>query len=166
VIRCLIVKRKLDKLSVTLGKLLAARGMQGCLQEYRVGRAWRGAVGTVIARHAQPASIRRGRLTVIVDSPAWMQQLSLLKPEIIEKLNTGLGAQAIRDIMLTLGEVAAEDGAGATAVPDAALSAEERERIANSVRDITDETVRGAVQRLFEKDRLSRKKNRGGPDRG
>ncbi len=97
--------RKLDRLSHTLGSMLKARGLGSRLDEYRVFGQWEKSVGPVIARHAQPQTVRGKKLTLVVDSPAWMQQLSLLKPQIVEKVNRNLGKETIKDIMLRLGEV-------------------------------------------------------------
>ena len=153
------MKRTLDKLSVTLGKVLAARGLQGGLQEYRIARAWPAAVGSVIAKHAQPGRFKSGKLTLVVDSPAWMQQLVLIKPEIIGKLNDRLAAKLVRDILLTIGDVGEPPGGGHEGEEQqaAALSADEQELIRNSVSTISDESVRAALQRVFEKDRLRKK---------
>ena len=49
--------------------------------------------------------LRGKKLFLAVDSPAWMQQLSLLKPEIIEKVNAALGKEAVKEITLNIGEV-------------------------------------------------------------
>jgi hypothetical protein len=150
--------RKLDRLSMTLGKILKNRGFQGRLHEYRVFGHWERCVGAMIARHAQPQSIRGGRLLLIVDSPAWMQQLTLLKPEVIEKLNRSLGSAAIRDITLKLGEIL-EDHERMTEESEAtALSPGERATIEQYVAEIADGATRDAIRRVIEKDFLSRKK--------
>lgn len=153
--------RKLDKLSVTLGKILTARGMQGRLHEYRIMQTWPGAVGPAIARHAQPAAIRGGKLTLIVDSPAWMQQLALLKPELIAKLNGRLGRETVRDIILKFGEVERRgDEPPAREADAAALTGEEKEKIGACVRGIGDQDVRDALRRLLEKDELRKKRKK------
>ena len=153
--------RKLDRLSQTLDKLLKARGFQGRLHEYRIFGHWEQTVGAVIARHAQPQQVRGGKLSLIVDSPAWMQQLSLLKPEIIAKLNKRLGREAIKDITLKLGEieVSHEQPLEQETAP-LPLDPEERARIAQLVGEISDEATRDAVRRVIEKDFRNRKKKK------
>ena len=95
---------------------------------------------------------------LIVDSPAWMQQLTLLKPEVIEKLNRSLGSAAIRDITLKLGEIL-EDHERMTEEAEAtALSPGERATIEQYVAEIADVATRDAIRRVIEKDFLSRKK--------
>jgi predicted nucleic acid-binding Zn ribbon protein len=151
------MRAKLDKLSDTLVKMLQARGMEGRLREYRVFGQWDRAVGAVIARHAQPFSLRGKKMTLIVDSPAWMQQLSLLKPEIIEKVNRRLGHNAIRDITLKLGEVVPRGEASEELSVPADLNRDEREKIEHTLQEIPDAEIREAVRRVMEKDFLSKK---------
>jgi predicted nucleic acid-binding Zn ribbon protein len=155
--------RTMDKLAKTLGKILKARGMQARLHEYRIGNQWDRTVGPAIARHAQPQGLRAGKLALVVDSPAWMQQLSLMKPELIEKLNRDLGRETVKDITLKLGEVASGNKSSPEEeLPRPALSAEEREKIEGSVKDIAEPSIREAIRRLFEKDVQSRKRTDAG----
>ena len=152
--------RKLDRLSHTLGSMLKARGLGSRLDEYRVFGQWEKSVGPVIARHAQPQIVRGKKLTLIVDSTAWMQQLSLLKPEIIEKVNRNLGKETIKDIMLRLGEVESRKQASEDPPVRTVLSQDEREKIEDYVREIGDADTREAVRRVIEKDFLNRKRDK------
>ncbi len=52
-----------------------------------VQRAWRGAVGAVIAEEAQPTSERGGVVTVSCSASVWAQELDLMAPAILERLN-------------------------------------------------------------------------------
>jgi hypothetical protein len=154
--------RKIDKLSVTIDKILKSRGMQSRLQEYRISGQWARTVGLAIARHAQPLTLRGGRLVLIVDSPAWMQQLSLMRPEIIEKLNHNVGAQTVREITLKLGEIASSpmQSPAGERIP-AEITPEERQRIEQSLHVIDDDDIRDAIKRMIEKDLLRKKGDAG-----
>jgi hypothetical protein len=144
--------RTIDKLSATIDKILKARGMQSRLPEYRISSQWAGTVGSAIARHAQPRTLRRGKLLLIVDSPAWLQQLSLMKPEIIGKLNSRLGAETIRDITLKLGELASSPMQSPEREdPPAVITQAEREMIDQSVHDVGDDELKEAIKRMIEK---------------
>jgi hypothetical protein len=135
--------------------------MTGRLSEYRILGQWERTVGGVIASHARPVSVRGSRLFLAVDSPAWMQQLSLLKPEIIEKVNRGLGRKdAIREIALNLGEVTASQRFSPPRTVPYELSAEEQNKIAGLTAEIRDPEVREALRRLIEKDFLRKKEKR------
>lgn len=151
--------KKIERLSTTLLKVLKAQGMEGRLSEYRIVGQWEQAVGAAIARHAQPVAVRAKKLVLVVDSPAWMQQLSLMKPEIMEKLNQGLGRDGIKDITLKLGEVAVSEKLSEAPSHTAVLSADDREKIDNVVREITDPGIRESVRHVMEKDCLSRNRD-------
>ncbi len=152
--------KKPEKLSSTLGNMLKVRGLQGRLSEYRILGQWEETVGMVIARHARPQSVRGKKLLLLVDSPAWMQQLSLLKPEIIEKVNRGLGRKALVDITLKLADIAPADLPVEVPPVPALLDAEEIEKIEHYVREIQDPEMRAVVKRVIEKDFLSKKRER------
>ncbi len=136
--------------------------MQSRLYEYRIFSEWERAVGQAIARHARPASLRGSRLMLVVDSTAWMQQLSLMKPEIKEKLNANLGRESVREITLRIGEVATPDRQAPSEEENtAALSPEEREKIEQYVHAIGDNDMREMLKRVIVKD-LTRKKSKTG----
>jgi hypothetical protein len=148
---------KMDRLSAPLGKLLKACGLGSGLHEYRIFGQWEKSVGAVIARHAQPQSLRGKKLTLIVDSPAWMQQLSLLKPEIVEKVNHHLGKGVVKDITLKLGEVEFRGQPVEEPPVLNVLDRDDREKIETYVRGIGDADTREAIRRVIEKDFLNKK---------
>ena len=152
--------KRLDRLSYTLGSMLKARGLGSRLSEYRVFGQWEKSVGPVIARHAQPQAVRGKKLTLVVDSPAWMQQLSLLKPEIVEKVNRTLGKETIKDITLRLGEIESRERPAEEPPVRTVLGQDEREKIEDYVRGVSDPAIKEAISRVIEKDFLSRKRDR------
>lgn len=150
--------RKIEKLSAVLEKILASRGMGARLREYRVFGQWEKIVGRGIARHARPLALRGRKLSVAVDSSAWMQQLAMLKPEIIGRLNEALGKEAVQSMTLTLGEVGLLPGQTEEPRPAVNLSPEELGRIEDVVKDIKDADIRGALRHLMEMDRANKKR--------
>jgi predicted nucleic acid-binding Zn ribbon protein len=52
-----------------------------------VQRAWAGAVGSTIAAEATPTSERGGIVTVSCSASVWAQELDLMSPVILERLN-------------------------------------------------------------------------------
>jgi hypothetical protein len=150
---------KVERLSFTIEKILNDRGWGAKLKEYRVFSLWQKAVGPGIARHAQPASIRGKRLTVMVDSSAWMQQLSLLKPEILNRVNDRLGPDGIESITLKFGELERADEHPEEFQPAAGkLEAGELKRIEECIAGIKDPQTRDALKQVMEKDLLSKKR--------
>lgn len=55
-----------------------------------VQRAWPIAVGPAIAQEAQPTGERSGVVTVSCSASVWAQELDLMAPAIIERLNHAL----------------------------------------------------------------------------
>lgn len=53
----------------------------------RVQRCWGEAVGESIAAHAQPTRERGGVLTVSCSAAVWAQELDLMGPIVLERLN-------------------------------------------------------------------------------
>jgi predicted nucleic acid-binding Zn ribbon protein len=60
-----------------------------------VQRVWPAAVGAGIAAEAQPTSERAGVLLVSCSASVWAQELDLMAPMILDRLNEALGAQRI-----------------------------------------------------------------------
>jgi len=55
-----------------------------------VQRVWSGAVGVAIAGEAQPTGERGGVVTVSCSASVWAQELDLMAPAILERLNSAL----------------------------------------------------------------------------
>lgn len=79
-------------------------GLEQRLQQSQVFHLWRDIVGSDIARHAQPVSLRNGLLIVAVDHPVWLQELSRYhKPLILQRVHERVGKKAVRDIAFRIG---------------------------------------------------------------
>jgi predicted nucleic acid-binding Zn ribbon protein len=60
-----------------------------------VQRVWPSTVGETIAEAAQPTAERGGVLTVSCGAAVWAQELDLMAPAIIERLNAALSSGGI-----------------------------------------------------------------------
>jgi len=60
-----------------------------------VQRAWPAVVGETIAAEATPTADRAGTLTITCRSAVWAQELDLMGPELVVRLNTALGREAV-----------------------------------------------------------------------
>ena len=56
------------------------------------------AAGPAIAAAARPTGERAGVLTVRCEAAVWAQELELIAPELIPRLNAALGGEAIREL--------------------------------------------------------------------
>lgn len=151
---------KMQKFTSVLSTILKSHGLSGRLQEYRVVAQWPALAGPVLARHAQPGGLRGKKLQLIVDSPAWMHQLSLMKPELIARINEDLGTEIVKEISLKLGDIPSNEVRQASARPLRELTPEEQQKIDQDISSIHDSEVREMVRRVIAKDILTKKGQR------
>jgi predicted nucleic acid-binding Zn ribbon protein len=64
----------------------------------RVQEKWERVLGPAIAGSARPTAERDGVLTVICEAAVWAQELDLMGPELIGRLNAELGEDALRQL--------------------------------------------------------------------
>jgi predicted nucleic acid-binding Zn ribbon protein len=81
-------------------------GFQSKLFEARLQERWPSIAGETIAGHTRPEMIRFKRLYLLVENSVWLQQLTFLKPGLIDKINTAAGKPIVADIILRVGEIA------------------------------------------------------------
>ena len=71
----------------------------------RVQGAWEEVAGPVVAAEAAPVSERAGTVTVACRSGVWAQELELLGPDLLERLNGAIehpaGAPPLRGLRFT-----------------------------------------------------------------
>lgn len=93
--------------TVSLGsvvpRVLQDLGLGAAAAVADLAERWETLVGAEVAAHCRPIAMRGSRLEIQVDSSVWMQQLQLLRPEILARLRAGLGDGAPQDLWLRLG---------------------------------------------------------------
>lgn len=75
------------------------------LREAEIWRIWAEVVGVAVASRAQPLRIINGTLTVAVSSAPWIQELRFMTGMMKEKLNSRLGGEVVREIVLKAGKI-------------------------------------------------------------
>ena len=81
----------LDRLSRRLG------GPSSAVLRTIFGR-WEELVGTAVAAHVRPVSLRGTVLVVAADAPAWATQMAWLGPDLARKVNEELGVSAVTSV--------------------------------------------------------------------
>ncbi len=84
--------------SETLDRLATERGWNTELSVGGVIGRWREVVGDQVADHCTPETYDDGVLTVRTDSTAWATNLKLLVPELLGRLATELGPDAVSEV--------------------------------------------------------------------
>lgn len=150
--------KKIDPVGEVMSRFFHERGLDTRLRRYRAWQVWAQVVGPQIAAHARPARMRGDTLEVWVDQAVWMQQLQLLKPKLISRLNAAIGEPLIRDLYLCRGR----PFDGAEAGPSAAkprelrwkktkLTEEENNRIEQTIAPLGDPELRHRLRELIRR---------------
>jgi len=148
-------KSQIQLVGALLENLFRQRGLDEKRREYKAWLVWEEAVGPQIAARAKPIRIREGVLEVRVDHPVWMQQLQLMKPKILTRLNALLGEEVIDDLFLRRG--AHKPPEPPPPVPEeidwqsASLTEEDRQEIHQTVMTLSDPEVRKSLKDLLTK---------------
>lgn len=136
-----------------LDQLVQGLGMGEKLEQYRAFIVWAEVVGPQVAARTAPLRIRGDILEVRVDQAVWMQQLQLLKPKILTRLNERLGQETISDIFWRQGALTgllpSEPTVGAPNLPP--LDPDDAARIEATLAPLTSEEVRAPLRRLLNK---------------
>lgn len=147
------LRRALPAASI-LEEVLEQRGMEQKLREYRAWQVWEQVVGGQIAHHARPLRLREGVLEVRVDQPIWMQQLQLMAPQILAKLNRALGEELIGSIFWRRGSLKPVEPLTPPAEPPPELpplAARNQEAIAAATAPLQDTELRSSLDSLLSK---------------
>jgi predicted nucleic acid-binding Zn ribbon protein len=64
----------------------------------RAQSCWEAVMGDAIAAAARPVAERDGVLTVQCEAAVWAQELDLMAPELLARLNTALGEQSLHKL--------------------------------------------------------------------
>jgi predicted nucleic acid-binding Zn ribbon protein len=78
--------------------------------ELALRQQWNAVVGPAVAANTRPLAFKRGVLNVAVRSNAWMQQLTFLKPQLLENLKQTLGEASVQDLRFCLADKGFEEG--------------------------------------------------------
>jgi len=153
-------------LNATLRRL----GLEKRIKECAILPFWDEAVGKNIALHTRPLKVYDGRMTVLVESPSWTQELTFLKSGIMERLNSTIGKKVIKDIYFKVGSV--KEPASSTSTVDAEeasagppmrrkktidlervkLDREKRSKIEESLKKIEDPEIKKILKNFLTKE--------------
>ena len=81
-------------------------GLESPLEISRIFTAWREMVGDQVAARCEPAALGNGVLKVWAASAPWANELKYLAPEVIRRVNAGVGRPVVRELKVSLRPVA------------------------------------------------------------
>ncbi len=91
------------QLGEVVGRWLERAGLERAILGATVVRRWPELVGPGVARHARAETVRRGVLTVRVDSNVWATELAAHRPALLERINTAMGQAVVSEVRFLVG---------------------------------------------------------------
>ena len=83
-------------------------GLEHPVETAKVFASWRELVGEQVAARCDPAGLSRGVLKVWAATPTWASELRYLAPEVIRRVNAGVGAAVVREVKVSLRPASAD----------------------------------------------------------
>ena len=144
--------KPMESLGNVLTKSLLKRGLSSPVKQHDVREVWESAVGKDIARNAKPAMLKKGMLYVHVKNSTWMQELSLLKENLIEAINSKLGREDVVEMRFKItefSELKPETEKKRSAKEKLDLPSKVEQEIEDRVKHIEDPEIKRAMKNLM-----------------
>jgi len=141
-----------------VNSFLQSQELASMLRPHLAKVHWEGVVGPQVAGVTQVESVRDGVLFVRVKNSVWANELTLLKEDMLRRLNSKLGGRILTDIHFKASGLAREKKKPATIsapTPTEAelarivLSEEVRARVETALIGITEEALRGRIRAVM-----------------
>ena len=94
-----------EPIASTLGSIIDRLDSEGHFAIVRLIQAWPEIVGEAIARRTEVLELKFHTAVVRVSGTMWIQELNLLKPEILSRLAARVGEDAVRDLRFVQGRL-------------------------------------------------------------
>jgi predicted nucleic acid-binding Zn ribbon protein len=89
----------------TIQDLLASLDTGSHFELVRLIRLWPEVVGETIARRTEVTALKFHTAVVKVSTAMWIQELNLMRPQILSRLNAAMRNDAVRELRFVLGKV-------------------------------------------------------------
>jgi predicted nucleic acid-binding Zn ribbon protein len=96
-------RKQPELLGRTLSGVLDALDTQGQFSLFKLVRVWPQVVGDAIARHTEISSLKFHTAVIKVSTAMWIQELNLMRRQILKKLVEAMGDDSIRDVRFVKG---------------------------------------------------------------
>ncbi len=93
-------RRNVQTLDEVLMKMLRAQGLEMPLLQKRLIDAWDAVAGPTVARYTTQKYIKNQTLYVRIANPALRQDLSMMRSQLLQRLNSHVGSMVIADIRI------------------------------------------------------------------
>jgi hypothetical protein len=147
-----------------LDRALERLGLQPALARHQIVRLWPKIVSSAIAAHSKAEKLTGSVLHILVDSSAWMNELSANKAVILRRVNSNLpqGAAPITDLRFRQSSSISRVSTPPPPQEDApqVLSEADRKKHQVILDPVKDSQLRALLGRILEKDGKLKNKRR------
>ena len=93
-------KRQVQQIAGILQMILREQGLEIPLQQKRVIDQWEVVTGTIVSKYTGEKFIKNQTLYVKITNPALRQDLTMMRHQLVKRLNESVGALVIVDVKL------------------------------------------------------------------
>ena len=93
-------KQKVQTLDEVLNKFLREEGLETPLLQKRVIDAWTEVTGATVERYTGEKFIKNQTLFVKINNPSLRQYLSMMRTQLVKRLNESVGAFVISEVKI------------------------------------------------------------------
>lgn len=137
----------MKRADAVLGPMLKRLGIESGVRLERIRNDWLSIFDPRLSSHMFPAACSEQELLLHVESPAWMQQLTYYKREIIDRLSP----YGITEIRFRIGRVRKPAIRQKVRQKAMHLSEEDMSFITGTVSEIKDEELKDTIRKAIEK---------------
>src|SRR6267154_6158274 len=112
-------RRAPEPIASTLGSIIDRLDSEGHFAIVRLIRAWPEIVGETIARRTEIVSLKFHTAVVKVSGAMWIQELNLMKSQILSRMTERLGADVVRELRFVQGRLSRRERTKLRTVPRA-----------------------------------------------
>ena len=132
-----------EQIGAAMQPLLERLDREGHFAIVRIVKAWPEIVGDDIARRTEIVSLKFHTLLVKVSGAMWIQELNLMKTQILARVTERLGDDAVRELRFIRGTLSRRERPRLKTVPRATRKSIE-------LPELKDPELRAAFERLIE----------------
>lgn len=93
-------RRDTKSIGELLNSFMRTQGLETPLLQRRLVNAWDEVVGATVARYTTDKFIKNQTLFVKITNPALRQDLSMMRSQLVKRLNAQVGAMVIADVRI------------------------------------------------------------------
>lgn len=140
--------------------ILDRYGLAAAYSRHNVINLWPSIVSEPVARHAKAERLTGSTLHVAVDSSVWMNELSAIKPLLLEKINACIdtGAAPVKDIRFFQRSWATSPVPSPPYAEEQQLSEQDVRKVNRILEPVGNEDLRCLFDRILAKDLRLKKK--------